>query len=92
MASANYGFQDPRLKEMVFRYRARNFPQTLNEVEQARWKAYVIGRHNDPLPGARTIERLNAELERLQLTACELKTRVLESVQSYVKIIVKSTT
>jgi exodeoxyribonuclease-1 len=30
-------FDDPRLPEMLFRYRARNWPETLNEEERARW-------------------------------------------------------
>ena len=33
-------FQDVRLSEMLFRYRARNWPETLNEEEQARWDHY----------------------------------------------------
>ena len=33
------GFADERLEEIVFRYRARNFPDTLNEEEQGRWHA-----------------------------------------------------
>ena len=31
-------FADPRLDELLFRYRARNYPQTLNPTEQARWQ------------------------------------------------------
>ncbi len=30
-------FQDNRLAELFFRYRARNYPHTLNESEQQRW-------------------------------------------------------
>ncbi len=30
-------FDDPRLPEMLFRYRARNWPQTLAESERQRW-------------------------------------------------------
>ena len=33
-------FQDPRLPEMLFRYRARNYPDTLDADEQARWQAW----------------------------------------------------
>lgn len=35
---------DPRLDEMLFRYRARNFPQTLNDQEQRRWQAFCLAR------------------------------------------------
>jgi exodeoxyribonuclease-1 len=32
--------KDPRYPELLFRYRARNWPQTLNHDEQTRWDAY----------------------------------------------------
>jgi exodeoxyribonuclease-1 len=32
-----FGFSDPRLDELLFRYRARNWPQLLSEDERARW-------------------------------------------------------
>jgi len=39
-----YPFDDPRLNEMVFRYRARNYPETLEADELARWKKFKIQR------------------------------------------------
>lgn len=33
-------FRDPRLIELLFRYRARNWPQTLSFEEQERWNVY----------------------------------------------------
>ncbi|RLW69992.1 MAG: exodeoxyribonuclease I [gamma proteobacterium symbiont of Stewartia floridana] len=33
-------FDDPRLVEMLFRYRARNWPETLNQEERQRWEEY----------------------------------------------------
>jgi exodeoxyribonuclease-1 len=35
-----FGFQDPRLPELLFRYRARNWPETLTAEEHARWNDY----------------------------------------------------
>ncbi|HEV8693396.1 MAG TPA: exodeoxyribonuclease I [Lysobacter sp.] len=35
-----FGFRDPRLPELLFRYRARNWPQTLSMNERARWNDY----------------------------------------------------
>lgn len=34
------GFQDPRLDELLFRYRARNWPEHLDAGERMRWDAY----------------------------------------------------
>ena len=33
-------FDDSRLTEMLFRYRARNYPETLAEIEQKIWNKY----------------------------------------------------
>ena len=37
---ANFAFRDPRLPELLFRYRARNWPATLSAPERERWDAY----------------------------------------------------
>jgi len=35
-----FGFSDPRMPELLFRYRARNWPQTLTADERKRWDDY----------------------------------------------------
>jgi exodeoxyribonuclease-1 len=40
LAALSLPFQDPRLEEMLFRYRARNFPDTLDAQEQAHWRQW----------------------------------------------------
>lgn len=40
LAEMQLAFQDPRLEEMLFRYRARNYPLTLNDDEQSQWEQY----------------------------------------------------
>ncbi|WP_445147480.1 exodeoxyribonuclease I [Dyella sp. Tek66A03] len=35
-----FPFRDPRYPELLFRYRARNWPATLSADEQARWSAF----------------------------------------------------
>ncbi|MFP6809371.1 MAG: exodeoxyribonuclease I [Pseudomonadales bacterium] len=37
-------FQDHRLDEMLFRYRARNYPEVLSESESAHWHEYKLSR------------------------------------------------
>jgi exodeoxyribonuclease-1 len=44
-------FDDQRLPEMLFRYRARNWPQTLNKDEQERWEEYRQARLYEPDAG-----------------------------------------
>jgi exodeoxyribonuclease-1 len=45
-------FADARLPDMFFRYRARNYPQTLNDQERQRWQAYCAKRLTDKDGGA----------------------------------------
>jgi len=40
LATVPFRFEDDRLPEMLFRYRARNFPQTLNQEEQQKWQIH----------------------------------------------------
>ncbi len=40
LATVNFNFKDERISEMLFRYRARNYPESLNEDERLRWNEY----------------------------------------------------
>lgn len=40
LAKAQYAFRDARLPELLFRYRARNWPDSLLPNERERWDAY----------------------------------------------------
>ena len=40
LAKAQYAFRDERLPELLFRYRARNWPDSLLPSERERWNAY----------------------------------------------------
>jgi exodeoxyribonuclease-1 len=40
LGSHAFGFQDTRLAELLFRYRARNWPETLDAGERAHWDDY----------------------------------------------------
>jgi len=44
LAEQAFHFTDARLPEMLFRYRARNFPYSLNEREQERWRHHCFER------------------------------------------------
>ncbi len=40
LAVAEFDFKDKRLSDMLFRYRARNYPQSLSDNERDRWNDY----------------------------------------------------
>lgn len=41
LANVEFDFDDPRYAELLFRYRARNWPETLEPVERDRWCNFV---------------------------------------------------
>ncbi|BBD80471.1 exodeoxyribonuclease I [Aerosticca soli] len=45
-----FPFRDPRYPELLFRYRARNWPQTLDPAERERWEAFRRARLTRPTP------------------------------------------
>ncbi|WP_372966637.1 exodeoxyribonuclease I, partial [Marinobacter sp.] len=49
-------FDDERLNEMLFRYRARNYPNTLSGEEMERWEAFRAERLMNPKKGWRSLE------------------------------------
>ena len=40
LGARDFGFKDQRLHELLFRYRARNWPATLSQAEHERWDDY----------------------------------------------------
>ena len=47
LATSSLDFRDSRLQELLFRYRARNFPESLNAEERQRWQAFCRWRLTD---------------------------------------------
>lgn len=61
--------QNQKLQSMLFRYRARNYPQTLSETELQRWHNHRRYRLTDPQsPATITLEAYLMELEQLAAT------------------------
>ncbi|NMA21921.1 MAG: exodeoxyribonuclease I [Spirochaetales bacterium] len=48
--SLNLPFEDRRVKDLLFRHVARNWPEALNENERSRWKSFCANRILNP-PG-----------------------------------------
>ncbi len=48
LANTAFPFNDPRLGEMLFRYRARNFPASLSTEELQRWREFCRWRLTSP--------------------------------------------
>ncbi len=68
LAAWDPSFEDSRLRELYFRYRARNWPQTLDEEEQQRWTDFCEARLlNGEYGNSFTVQRYQEQLEELQL-------------------------
>jgi exodeoxyribonuclease-1 len=67
LGATDFGFADPRYAELLFRYRARNWPDLLDAAEREQWRAFVrdkLGRESD-LSGL-TLEQYFATITRLR--------------------------
>ena len=86
LAEASFAFQDPRLEEMLFRLRARNYPDTLSSEEQAQWEAYRWARMNDAEVASLTLTGFAREIERLnQVPLDDAQRQVLEELVMHVE-------
>jgi len=84
LGQEQWPFDDERLPELLFRYRARNFPETLNGEEQERWKSFCQQRLCDPQWGApNTLESFNQAAAELRLSATTIQRQVLDEWQDY---------
>jgi exodeoxyribonuclease-1 len=90
LASARPTFEDERLVELLFRYRARNFPHTLAPAEARRWEEHRAARLFDGLGGARTVEQLFVEIDALSETADERAEEILGALYDYAEGIAPS--
>jgi exodeoxyribonuclease-1 len=90
LAREQWPFDDERLPELLFRYRARNFPDTLNFEEQERWQIFCRQRLSEPEWGApNTLQSFTEAAEQWLLSASPLQREVLVEWQSYVQALRK---
>ena len=87
LAHSRTGFDDERLSELVFRYRARNFPATLNDEENQRWEAHRMARLLEGEGGARSVDTLFAEIDTLAEKADEQGEAILGALYDYAEAI-----
>ena len=67
LGQARFAFRDARLPELLLRYRARNWPETLDAAERAEWDAYRHRRlRTDAGLGEYTFDTFAAELAALR--------------------------
>jgi exodeoxyribonuclease I len=87
LAGKRVSFQDGRLDELLWRYRARNHPQTLSDEEKARWQQHCAARLHGGAGGALTLaafaERVDALAEVALESGDERAQALLEALSDY---------
>ena len=75
-----------RLREMIFKVKARNFPNSLNEDEKEKWKEYSRNRIIDKSVGAElTIQEFYQELQQERKACSNADDKlVLDEIEEYV--------
>ncbi|MFT4519611.1 MAG: exodeoxyribonuclease-1 [Halioglobus sp.] len=86
LASSSFVFEDQRLPEMLFRYRARNFPESLSSDDKALWEEYRYQRLTEPDSGASIcMEDFHAEIDTLTASGelSQAKLEILAQLLDY---------
>lgn len=87
LANVRAAFDDPRLDELLWRYRARNFPASLSADESARWEAHRAAKLLQGAGGALTLTALFDALDQLAETADERGEAILGALYDYAEMI-----
>ena len=86
LGRVEWPFQDPRLPEMLFRYRARNFPDSLDTEEWARWESERKEKLLEPrLDGQLGLDQFRAELAaaRSEVAGDGERLKLLDELESW---------
>jgi exodeoxyribonuclease-1 len=87
LARSRAAFDDPRLDELFWRYRARNFPESLSPEETGRWEAHRRACLFDGAGGVRTVDQLFTEIDQLSETADERAETILGALYDWAETI-----
>ncbi|MCF5709047.1 exodeoxyribonuclease I [Pseudomonas syringae] len=88
LAHDAWPFDDARLPELLFRYRARNFPHTLAPEEQQRWHQFCQTRLQRPESGApNTVHAFSNALVELSVSATPEQLAILSQWQDHVQLL-----
>ncbi|AGS06946.1 exodeoxyribonuclease I [Candidatus Profftella armatura] len=87
LSNVNFCFENKKLEELIFLYRARNFIETLSYKELKRWKKYRISRFYNKKNNLYNINMFYLEIESLLKKANEHDTKILNALLMYGKSI-----
>ena len=83
LAAKRPAFVDARLDELLFRFRARNFPETLSKPEQLQWQQHCAHRLHEGAGGALTLQAFFERIDTLEEGADERGQDILGALVDY---------
>ena len=83
LATQTVHFDDVRLPELLFRYRARNFPDSLSKEEQQRWLQLRSQRLHNGAEGSRSLQDCFNQMDELADDADERTESILSELYDY---------
>ncbi len=87
--SSRHSFQDSRLPEVIFRYRARNYFESLTAAEKERWLAHCRQRHLTPDENGQTaLDCFFGEIRKGRESDPE-KNELWDDLESYGRVVKK---
>ncbi len=95
LAATDFVFDDKRLPELFFRYKARNYPEILTAEETERWKTFCFNRLTDENDG-RFINYLQFKSSIQELRSgndlMAVSRSVLDQLEDYAEVLLKTVT
>jgi exodeoxyribonuclease-1 len=85
-------FEDGRLEELLFRYQARNWPDSLDEAQRARWLQHCQARLHDGAGGGLAVADFLERIDTLNETADERGEAILGALYEYAEAIAPEAT
>ncbi|MAM71142.1 MAG: exodeoxyribonuclease I [Gammaproteobacteria bacterium] len=85
LAEMQFDFHDKRLPELLFRYRCRNYPQTLSQEEQTRWIRHCREKLSSVSEDRLNITSLKQKIARLRASATQQQGVLLDDLNQYIE-------
>ena len=92
LAKHAFNFQDKRLPELLFRYRARNWPNTLSSRETERWEQWRLQRLMHDERNNLTMNKFSARIEALRTAHNKNETalQILDALTEWQQFLLRS--
>lgn len=83
LAAARESFDDPQLQRLLYRYRARNFPDSLSAEERQHWQQWCARKLHLGTPPGRTFTAFRQEIADLRASADAQQLQILDQLQQW---------